>query len=80
MNCFWKLKHCFKKGNSVKFIFTDQSTKLSYFTNTKDKVPFFSKSSVVYEFSCPGCCTKYYSKTNIHPMNEHLNLCMLKIV
>ena len=32
---------------TVKFVVHYQTTKLSYFTNTKDKTPFLSQSSVV---------------------------------
>ena len=41
-----------------------QTTKLSYFTNTKDKTPFLSQSSVIYKFVCPGCKSCYVGKTD----------------
>ena len=41
-----------------------QTTKLSYFTNTKDKTPFSSQSSVIYKFVCPGCKSCYVGKTD----------------
>ena len=40
-----------------------QTTKLSYFTNTKDKTPFLSQPSVIYKFVCPGCKSCYVGKT-----------------
>ena len=41
-----------------------KTTKLCFFTNTKDKTPPLSKSNVVYEFTCPGCNSSYIGKTN----------------
>ena len=38
--------------------------KLSYYCNTKDKVPEFLKSHIVYEFCCPACNIKYIGKTD----------------
>ena len=49
-NCMKKLYKCFKKEVTVKFVLRYQTTKLSYFTNTKDKSPFLSQSSVIYKF------------------------------
>ena len=40
--------------------------KLSHFINTKDKIPFFNKPSVIFEFSCPWCRAKYISKLTVH--------------
>ena len=50
-----KLYKCFKKEVTVKFVLHYQSTKVSYFTSTKNKTPFLSQSSVIYKFVCPGC-------------------------
>ena len=41
-----------------------QTTKLCYFTNTKDKSPFLSKSSVIYKFVCTGCQSCYIGQTD----------------
>ena len=41
-----------------------KTTKLCFFTSTKDKTPPLSKSNVVYEFTCPGCNSSYNGKTN----------------
>ena len=38
--------------------------KLSYYCNTKDKVPEYLKSHIVYEFCCPACNSKYIGKTD----------------
>ena len=46
-NCVKKLYKCFKKEVTVKFVLHYQTTKLSYFTNTKDKTPFLCQSSVI---------------------------------
>ena len=42
----------------------EKTTKVFFFTNTKDKTPPLSKSNVVYKFSCPGCNSSYVGKTN----------------
>ena len=39
-------------------------TNLSYCFNTKDKVPEYLKSHIVYEFCCPVCNSKYIGKTD----------------
>ena len=59
-----KLYKCFKKEVTVKFVLHYQTTKLSYFTNTKDKTPFLTQSSVVYKFVCPGCKSCYVGKAD----------------
>ena len=87
-NCIKKLYKCFKKEVTVKFVLHYQTTKLSYFTNTKDKTPLLSQSSVIYKFVCPGCKSCYVGKTDhtLHEKtkehayaksnkNEHLPLC-----
>ena len=61
--CFKKLYHCFQKDKQVKFVLNYQTTKMSFYTNTKDKVPLLSQSFVVYKFKCPGCNCSYIGKT-----------------
>ena len=39
------------------------TTKFDVFYNNKDKTYFSNNSFVVYQFSCPGCCASYVSKT-----------------
>ena len=38
-------------------------SKLSYFTNTKDKVSLLTQLSVVYKFLCVGCSASHIGKT-----------------
>ena len=47
--CIKKLYKCFKSEKRVKFALQYETTKLSYFTNTKDKISLLSQSSVVYK-------------------------------
>ena len=61
--CIKELDKCFKKDKRVKFVLQYETTKLSYFTNTKDKISLLSQSSVVYKFVCPGCSSSYIGKT-----------------
>jgi len=48
----------------VMFVFLWQTTKLSFFVNTKDPTPKEYKSSVIYKFTCPGCSAEYVGKTD----------------
>ena len=61
--CIKERYNCFKKDKRVKFVLQYETTKLSYFTNTKDKISLLSQSSVVYKFVCPGCSSSYIGKT-----------------
>ena len=63
-NCIKKLYKCFKKEVTVKFVLHYQNTNFSHFTNTKDKTTFWSQSSVIYKFVCPGCKSCYVGKTD----------------
>ena len=60
--CMKKLYKCFKKEKRVKHVLQYETTKLSYFTNTKDKLSLLSQSSVVCKFVCPGCSSSYIGK------------------
>ena len=42
----------------------EKTTKLCFFTSTKDKTPPLSQSNNFYEFTCPGCHSSYIGKTN----------------
>ena len=44
-HCMKKLYKCFKNEKRVKFVLQYETTKLSYFTNTKDKILFLTQSS-----------------------------------
>ena len=41
-----------------------RTKKLSYYYNTKDKVPEYLKSHILYEFCCPACNMEYIGKTD----------------
>ena len=41
-----------------------KTTKLCFFSSTKDKKPPLSQLNVVYEFTCPGCSSLHIGKTN----------------
>ena len=63
------LKKYFKKlglstNQKVNFVCCCSVTKMSLFTNMKDKLNILSKSNVVYQFSCPGCESSYIGKTD----------------
>ena len=67
-----KLRHLINKP--VKIQTHWQTTKLSFFTNTKDPIPKQYQSSVVYKFTCPGCSAPYIGKTDrnlITRIKEH---------
>ena len=72
--CIKKLHKSFKWEINVKFVTHYKTTRTSFFTNTKDKTPSLSQSSVVYKFTCPGCSSNYIGKTEwtLHErMEEH---------
>ena len=51
-----------------------QTTKVSFFTNSKDRTAKDYCSSVVYKFTCPGCNTQYIGKTDrnlVSRIKEH---------
>ena len=56
-----QLARTFKEKVKINVFF--KSTKLSFFTSNKDKIPFLGNSFVVYEYTCPGCSAKYIGKT-----------------
>ena len=41
-----------------------RTKKLSYYCNTKDKVPEYPKSHIRFEFCCPACNSKCIEKTD----------------
>ena len=43
---------------------TYKTTKMRYYCNTKDVIPDYLKSHVVYEFCCLACNAGYVGKTN----------------
>ena len=57
---------------------TFSKTKVSFFTNNKDRTPLLSKSNVIYRLCCPGCSATYFRKTdrNLHERCvEHATMC-----
>ena len=48
----------------AKFQIHWQTTKIQYFTNTKDPIHKEHQSFVVYKFNCPGCNSVYIGKTD----------------
>ena len=56
-----KLFRILKEKVKINVLF--KSTKVSFFTSNKDKIPLLSNSMVVYQYSCPGCSEKYIGKT-----------------
>ena len=57
-----KLKRIISQPFILKNIY--KTTKMSYYCNTKDRIPDYLKSHVVYEFSCPACNAGYIGKTD----------------
>ena len=53
-NCTSKISRLINKP--VKFVTHWQTVNASTFVSFKDPVPKPYKNSVVYQFSCPGCC------------------------
>ena len=69
-----KLHKSLKREINVEFVTHYKTTKILFFTNTKDKTPSMSQSSVVYKFTCPGCSCSYIGKTErtlSERMEEH---------
>ena len=58
-----KLYKTFRQENDVKFVTHYKTTKILFFTNTKDKTASLSQSSVVYKFRCCSCSCNYIGKT-----------------
>ena len=68
--CKKRLTRLFKKGRNVKFSIRFQSTKVSFYTSNKDKIPFLSNSGVIYRYTCPGCNSAYVGKTESTMFNR----------
>jgi hypothetical protein len=60
-SCIKKIQRCLTVPVNVIVIYDNK--KFSYFLSNKDKIPNLSKSSVVYEVTCPGCSATYIGKT-----------------
>ena len=63
-----------KKDVRVTFIVTYNTTKLSFYTNTKVPTDKLAHSYIVYKFCCPGCSKSSIGKTErtfFERINEH---------
>ena len=59
-----------------KFILLWKTTQVNCFLSCKDKTPSEYRSSLVYQFSCPGCKSLYIGKTDcclFTRLKEHNN-------
>ena len=65
-----RLSKLFKKEKRVKFSIFFQSTKISFFTSNKDKIPDLSNSNVIYQYCCAGCGAEYVGKTETTLFNR----------
>ena len=70
MRCKKRLFKLFKKDQKVEFRVHFQTTKLSFFTSNKDRIPMLSDSFLIYEYSCPGCMKTYIGKTETTLFNR----------
>ena len=62
-SCIRKIKRNILRDKKVKFKILFDTTKLNFFCNSKDVVPYLNKSFVVYQFKYPGCGCSYIGKT-----------------
>ena len=66
-----KLSYC-----KIRLVFQTKC-KVSNFYTSKDKIPLFLRSGIVYKFQCGGCIATYYGKTKWHfkvKMYEHMGI------
>ena len=69
-----ELPHC-----NLRIVFQTKCKVINFFTS-KDKIPVFLRSGIVYKFKCSGCNAIYYGKTKRHfkiRMCEHLGVSAL---
>ena len=87
----WLSRELLWKEKNIVFRIQLQTTKLSFFSSNKDKTPLLSDSNVIYQFSCPACCSSYIGKTEStlfnrtrehawtdqkSAINKHFNTCL----
>ena len=60
--CIKTLKKNTKKDGRVTFVVIHNTTKLSFYTNTKDRIDKLAHSYIVYKLCCPGCPQNYICK------------------
>ena len=62
-SCVRRMKRFVKRN--VKFVIMYDTKKLSFFCNTKDRVPGLQRHNLVYKITCPGCGRNYVGKTDV---------------
>ena len=68
------LKKTIKKDQDVSFTVTYNTTKLSLYTNTKDRIDILAHSCVIYQFCCRECSKRNIGKTegtSFERIDEH---------
>lgn len=73
------IKQCMKNlyKSLKKFVLHYETTKLSYFTDTKYKILLLIQSSVAYKFICP-CSSSYIGENRMHFMRKDRKTCLKK--
>ena len=59
-----QLSRCFCSDLNIKLVFS--SLKIKNFFSFKDPIPDAIRSSVVYQFTCAGCNSRYIGETSRH--------------
>ena len=62
-SCVKRLKRDTQKEVKVKFVVTYNTTKLSFFADTKDPITKLASSFAAYHFRCLGCYHNNIAKT-----------------
>ena len=68
------VKENIKKDVTFRFVVTYSTTKLSFYTNTKDCIDKLAHFYIAYKFCFPGCSNNYIGKTErtfSERINEH---------
>ena len=69
------VKEKYEKDVRFQFVVTYNTTKLSFYANTKDCIDKLAHSYIVYKFRYPGCSSNYIGKTEgtiFERINEHV--------
>ena len=72
--CIRTLTKNIKKDVRAALVVTYNTTKVSFYTTTKDRIDKLAYSYIVYKFCCPGCSKSYIGKmerTFFERTNEH---------
>ena len=72
--CLKNVKRCL--NSNIKFRVLYDTKKISFYCNTKDKVPHDQRNDVIYKIKCPGCNSCYIGKNErcLIKQNECLNI------